>query len=293
MGTNLELCIAQDTTLNINDIRKLGIEFGKKGIYQLSYFYNFSYYLLSKDSTERVNAAIDAIDACLLSNHYNEAEQIIFSLENYSSDLTDVIKLKYGYSLVMQKQFTRGKIYLDKIQNKELFKDQFYFLKAYSEINTNQVPECISSLKQISNTFINYKGVEDIQSDIQGDRKIRQKHLAVALPLSVLVPGLGQAYSGFYFDAIQSFSLNAAFGMGAYSSWKYEMTKEKADRNYVLPSLTTLVFSVFYITNLYNTINVTQKSNLYSRNIFYKKIIDKFDIILENNQYFVRLKVKL
>jgi hypothetical protein len=92
---------------------------------------------------------------------------------------------------------------------------------------------------------------------------------------------------------MQAFGLNAAFGIGAFSAWKYELSKDKPNRNYVLPSLTTLIFSAFYITNLFNSVNVTQKANLYSENQYYRKIADHFDIILDRNQYFIRFKIDI
>jgi len=284
---------AQDTSLKVSNLRDLGVIFMEKGEYQLAYYYNYSYYQMETDTAKRIGAALDAIDACLLTGHYPEADKIIFDLENWRSDVTDLLKMKYAYSLLKQKEFTRANIYLSRIENPLVFLNQYHFLKAWSGLNSNLKSECIDNLNLIDNTFIAYNEVNGIKEMLTSDKKQKTKHVALSLPMSMLVPGLGQAYSGFYFDALQSFGLNAAFGIGAYSSWRYELTKDKTDRTYVLPALSTLIFSVFYITNLYNTVNVTHKANLYSEQEYFRKISDRFDIILENDTYFVRFKIRL
>lgn len=282
-----------DTSLNISTLRDLGVKFMQKGEYQLSYFYNYSYYLLSADLQKKKEAVIDAVDACLLTGHYPEAEKVIFDAENFGAEFSDQLKMKYGYSLIKQKEFTRAGIYLSKVEDPGRFPNQYHFLKAYTDINLKNTPECLGNLKAIDTSFPDYTEAGNIIGVLSADKKFRKKHLALSLPMSAILPGLGQAYSGFYFDALQSFGLNAAFGVGAYSAWKYELTKDKADRNYVLPGVTTLVFSIFYITNLYNTANVTQKANLYAESEYFRKISDRFDIIFDNNAYFVRFKIRM
>jgi TM2 domain-containing membrane protein YozV len=228
-----------------------------------------------------------------LTGHWKEAENLIFDLDNSRYKIADLLKMKYSYSLLMQKDYTRAGIYLSKIGDPGLFKNQYHFMKAYAEINTRQKPECIKDLDLIDNPFIAGDELTAIKNELADPAKIKKKHIGLALPMSAIVPGLGQAYSGFYFDALQSFGLNAAFGIGAYSAWKYELSKGKTNRNYVLPSLSTLILSAFYITNLFNSVNVTQKANLYSENQYYRKIANRFDIVLDRNQYFIRFKIDL
>ena len=284
---------SQDTLVSSGTLRRLGVKFLEKGEYQLSYFYNYSSYLLETDSVKKINAGVDAVDASLLTGHWKEAENLIFDLDNSRYKIADLLKMKYSYSLLMQKDYTRAGIYLSKIADPGIFKNQYHFMKAYAEINTRQKPECIKDLDLIDNSFIANEELTGIKNELAGPATFSKKHVGIALPLSVIVPGLGQAYSGFYFDALQSFGLNAAFGIGAYSAWKYELSKDKPNRNYVLPSLTTLIFSAFYITNLFNSVNVTQKANLFSENQYYRKIADHFDVILDRNQYFIRFKIDL
>jgi len=293
LAINSTWLYSQDTLVTSGTLRKLGVKFLEKGEYQLSYFYNYSCYLLETDSVKKISAAVDAVDASLLTGHWKEAENLIFDLGNSRYQIADLLKMKYSYSLLMQKDYTRAGIYLSKIADPGLFKNQYHFMKAYAEINARQKPECIKDLDLIDNSFIAGEELTGIKNELAGPAKIKKKHVGIALPMSAIVPGLGQAYSGFYFDALQAFGLNAAFGIGAYSAWKYELSKDKQNRNYVLPSLTTLIFSAFYITNLFNSVNVTQKSNLYSENQYYRKIADRFDIVLDRNQYFIRFKIDI
>jgi hypothetical protein len=267
--------------------------FLEKKEYQLSYFYNYSSYLLETDSSRKVSAAIDAIDACLFTGHYPEADRIIFDLDAAGNSVADLLKMKYSYSLLRQKEFTSAEIYLSRVSDPGRFPNQYHFMKACAEINSKQKTECLNDLSLIDDSFSAKTELAEIKNELTSPKNFRKKHVAIALPMSVLVPGLGQAYSGFYFDALQSFGLNAAFAIGTYSAWKYELSKSYDQRNYVLPSVSSLIFSVFYITNLFNVVNVTQKANLYSEDQYYRKLAEHFDLILDRNEYLIRFKIKL
>jgi hypothetical protein len=284
---------AQDSLLSSGTLRKLGTLFLEKGEYQLSYYYNYSAFLLEKDPVRKAGAAIDAVDACLMTGHYAEADRIIFDLDSTSREVADLLRMKYSYSLLKQKDYTRAGIYLSKITDPGKWPNQFHFMKAFSDIASRQKEQCLSELGMIDDSFAGSFDIQAIRSDLGNPKGIRKKHVGIALPLSAILPGLGQAYSGFYFDALQSFGLNAAFGIGAYASWKYELSKDHDKRNYILPSVSTLIFSAFYMTNLFNSVNVTQKANLYSEDQYFRKIADKFDVVMTTNGTFIRLKIKL
>lgn len=284
---------SRDTTISVASFRELGRQFMQKGEYQLSYFYNYSYYLLAADSVKRADAILDAVDACLLTGKYPEAERLIFDAEDFGSSFSDQLKIRYGYTLTRQGEYTKAGIYLNRIGDPGQFSNQYHFLQAYVDLNTNRPAECINNLKLIDNSFPEHNEINSLITALGESKKARKKHLILSMPMSAVLPGLGQAYSGFYFDALQSFGLNAAFGLGAYSAWRYELTKDKPDRNYVLPGLTTLIFSVFYISNLYNTANVTQKANLYAESERIRRFSERFDIVLENSSYFVRFRIRM
>jgi hypothetical protein len=265
----------------------------EKGEYQLAYYYNYSYYLLSADRNKKAEAAQDAVDACLHLGHYTEVERLIFEIETFNTEFTDLLKLKYSYALVKLGQYTKANLYLKNIEFPGNFPDQYYLLRAYTDVNSGSMADCLKNLNLINSSFSGYGEVNQIIKTINENSRANKKHLAISLPLSAVIPGLGQAYSGFYYDALQSFSLNLVFGAGAFSAWKYELTKSKDNRNYVLPGVTTLFFSAFYIANLYNTVNVTQKANLFSESERIRKISEKFDVVLDNNITFIRFRVKL
>jgi len=284
---------AQDTLPPAATLRRLGTLFLEKGEYQLSYYYNYSAYILEKDPVKKTSAAIDAVDACLIAGHYAEADRIIFDLDSTGPEVADLLRMKYAYSLLRQKDFTRAGVYLSSIKGDVKWPDQYHFMKAFTEISSKQKEACKTELGMIGDKFGASDEISSIMADLNSNKTFRKKHVAIALPLSAILPGLGQAYSGFYFDALQSFGLNTAFGIGTYASWKYELTKSKDNRNYVLPSISTLIFSAFYITNLFNAVNVTQKANLFSEDQYYRKIADKFDMVLDQNGTFIRLKINL
>ncbi|MFQ5825222.1 MAG: hypothetical protein ACE5JB_14330 [bacterium] len=105
----------------------------------------------------------------------------------------------------------------------------------------------------------------------------------------MILPGAGQAYSGFYFDAIQDFGLNLVLGYAAYASWRHELDYKRRDRNYVMPIISTAIWGIFYLTNLYNSVNAAEKANLYRENVYYSYILEKFQFILKNKDFFLNV----
>jgi hypothetical protein len=80
-----------------------------------------------------------------------------------------------------------------------------------------------------------------------GAKTMSSRSPALAVVLSAVLPGAGQAYSGHWFDAAQAFFFVGAFGVASYAAFRYE---QSGDRPYILTPLTLAVTSVFYLANV-------------------------------------------
>jgi len=281
---------ADDKYVEVSDLKKLAENFKKNDEHFLSYIFNFSSYFLSTNENEKLEFGLNALDSCLLTQHFEEAERIITILSNDFPEINEFLKYKYGYILIKSNRFIDGEIYLRNLQNSNIDINKILLLRAYAKINSNQIESCKDILSRIDINNFNYsKELEEIKFGLSNPKKIKKKHTFIALPLSILIPGAGQAYSGFYFDAIQDFAFNSILGYSTYASWKLEMSYNRKNRNYILPICSSAVFGIFYLTNLYNAINSTQKANLYIENQFYKKYIDKFDIIVNDKEFMLQI----
>ena len=121
-----------------------------------------------------------------------------------------------------------------------------------------------------------------------------RRHKIAAVLMSMSVPGLGQAYSGHYFDAIQSLAFNFLLGGAAYLSWKYEvLDRDSSDRNYALPVISTAAWSLFYLANIWNAANSASRYNRYRELRHYRSILDRFSIMHTDKQFFLNVTLPL
>lgn len=284
---NLE---ADDNYIKVSDLKSLADNFKKNNEHFLSYIFNFSTYYLTNNKNEKLEFGLNALDSCLLTQHFEEAERIITILSNDFPEKNEFLKYKYGYVLIKSNRFIDGEFYLRDLQNNNIDINKILLLRAYAKINSNQIESCKDILGKIdTNNFKYSKELEEINYELSKPKKIKKKHILIALPLSIFIPGAGQAYSGFHFDAIQDFAFNSILGYSTYASWKLEMSYNRENRNYILPVSSSIIFGVFYLTNLYNAINSAQKANLYIESQYYKNLINKFDIIINDNIFMLQI----
>jgi len=279
---------SQEANLKLLDLRQLAKQFYDENKYFLSYIYNLSFYHLTIDPAEKIKAGLDALDSCLMDNRFQEAEELIYKLEINSPQLKEYMTYKCGYSLLMSGRFADGDIYLTKLQQSEKLLTKIQFLRAYAKLNLNQPKECIEYLNKIKDEeFPHMDELNEIKHDLATGAKGGKKNKLVAFGLSAFIPGAGQAYSGLYFDAIQDFGFNLVLGYSAYASWRYELTYERGDRNYTMPLISTVVWGIFYLTNLHNAVNSANKANLYRENTYYTNILKKFQLVIKDKDYFL------
>ncbi len=285
---------AQDSTVRLSDLRKLAKRFQQDEQYFLSYIYNISYYHLEKDSTKKLLAAHDALKACVATSHFEEGMQVTELLINDFPKLSSYLKYQYGYILMRSGEFGAGDSLIRSIPETGMILPQIKFLLAFSQLTFYNNPSgSMEYLSQIDKArFPSKEQLLEIKTALTSKPPGTKKYKLIAVPLSMIIPGSGQIYSGFYFDGIQSFGFNMILGYAAYASWRHELNIERRDRNYVLPVLSTIVSGLFYISNIVNTFNAVDKANLYNQNKHYSTILDKFHIVMKDEDYFLNMQLR-
>lgn len=269
--------------INLNDFRTLGKLYREKNLHFLSYTYNLSYFYLTPKSEENLQAGLDALYSCILYNRHNEAE-ILFEdiIASYPEQLQRVSGV-YTYYLLRMNFLNISSELVSQVDDED--KEAFY--RSYIALHRNALTHSRQHLSLLSEDF-KYKAEADTLKMLIRQKPVyNKKYPALSLTMSTVLPGLGQFYAGSTFDALNSFSLNLITGIAAYASWRYELSKESSDRNYVLPAISSIAFTGFYITNLYNSVNIARKTNLYKESLYYEDILQRFNLIIRDQEYFL------
>ncbi len=280
---------AQERTLNISSLRHLAQQFQKNNQPFLSYLYNLSFYHLTADSTEKLQAGLDALHASFTTSHFEESKQVIGLLFNDYPNLKNKLTYQYGYLLMRNRQFGEGDRYMREVMGISALLSRIKFLRAYAQLTYFNYPEgCLKKLTEIKDTQFPYnEQLSEIKTALQSKPAGTKKSNFVAVPLSMIIPGSGQMYAGFFFDGMQSFGFNLVLGYATYASWRHELDLKRGDRNYVMPILSSFFSGLFYLSNIFNTVNSVNKANLYRQSKHYNAILEKFRIVMKNEEYFL------
>ena len=285
--------LTQETNLQVSDLRRLGKKFQNDNQLFTSYIYNLSFYYLTTDSNEKLAAGIDALDACIVAKRLSEGEMIIGRLLVDFPEYKNFLNYQYGYLLMLNRSINLAISRLEYLPKIPELSNRVKFMKAYAEVNFNNPEAGLKYLSQIEVDKFPYQDdLREVESNLSAEPAGKKKHKAVAVPLSIVLPGAGQLYSGFYFDALQSFGFNLILGYSAFASWRYELGLERKDRTYVLPILSSIVSGLFYVSNIFNSANSADKANLYRLNRQYSTILKQFELVLKDDTYFLNVNMK-
>lgn len=292
--SSIDSGISQDSVFKVNDLRRLATKFERNDQYFLSYIYNLAFYHLTSDTAEKFASGWDALQSCIKTRHFDEGELLVNQMVADFSHRENLLRYNMGYALILNGKFGKGIDYFDRISNGQSYADRINILRAYTALCFNQPVESKNILSTIKTDSFPYnKQLFEIESSLISEPAGGKKYKIIALPLSMILPGAGQFYSGFYFDALHSFSFNLSLGYAAFASWRYELGLSNEKRTYILPVFSTLIFGIFYLSNLYNTANVVDKANLSRWNSHYSKILEKFRLIIEDKSYFLKYNINL
>ena len=270
-------------SIAVADLAGLGDSYAAEKNHFMSYFFYSSAFKLSKDSALAVSCGFKALRSAILAERVLESSLLERELTARFPDLKDHAGSYYQYHLVRRKDFKTLSELSDSIANNE----SQLFLQAYAAFVLGKPARRDSLLERISGFPLQHE-VESIRQDLRLENQQPHKSKFLAGAISSMLPGAGQIYSGSLFDGLTSFGFCSISGLAAYSSWSYEMTKNRADRNYTLPVYASLGFAVFYIANIYNAVNSAEHYNLFMQKKYMEKISKSFEMILSDDKLFLK-----
>ncbi|MFH1957202.1 MAG: hypothetical protein ABIJ15_01830 [bacterium] len=170
----------------------------------------------------------------------------------------------------------RGKLY---------FLDKNYDSARISAENALNKPECAVEAQNVIIASDLYKanwqgaiksmsGFNRLNPKVENhfDKKspVKLKSPAVAVTMSALLPGLGQAYSKHYSDALVTFLINGLFIGGSAAAWR---------NDYKVTSVLCGAMGVtYYMGNLYNAGLFVYQYNNYLKDTFAKEIREELGL---------------
>lgn len=262
-----------------------------------AYLFAIAHYLLARDPDKRIRSGLRALDLSIGAGRFVEAERMV---ERFSEDfprdrrLQEFVSYRYGHGIMFGADIAPcEERYAALVQNVQ-YRDRVLFLWAYADVLQARPEEAKQRLEWIDGSQFAYGATaSEITNLLRKGPSFDRKHRLPALMMSAAIPGLGQAYAGHYFDAIQSATFSFLLGGVSYLAWKYEVVeRDRGDRNYSLPVIATGVFSVFYLGNLWNAVNSVNRYNRYHENIFYHGILSRFGVARTDRDYFVTFQYR-
>ena len=110
----------------------------------------------------------------------------------------------------------------------------------------------------------------EVESHLDKKSSIKLKSPAVAVTMSALLPGLGQAYSKHYSDALVTLLINGLFIGGSVAAWH---------NHYKVTSVLCVTMGVtYYLGNLYNAGLFVYQYNNYRKDTFAKEIREELGL---------------
>lgn len=270
---------------SIDNYLKLGEEYYLSNQYFLSYQNYSSAFLLEEDREKALEYGNKALESCINVNRINEGRWLIEKL----SSIED--KKEYYDSLSILLLLKNNKIkHADNIlSNYDNSKENLQILTAYSLFLKD---DYIQSMEVVNSINLDIEKLDNLKISFNVEPDFDKKSPVLAGILSGIIPGAGQIYTGHTFDAVNSLSLTGLLGGTSGVLWYYEMERDHNDRNYFLPTFSTVLFSFFYITNIYNSVNSANRYNSFQENNYYGNVLDKFKLIINDTGFFLGYRFK-
>ncbi|MBD3336992.1 MAG: hypothetical protein GF355_15875 [Candidatus Eisenbacteria bacterium] len=287
---------ANTKPLTAADFQALGDTLQLRGDEFAAYLFKLASYHLSADSTRKLRLGFQVVDLCLHAGRFAEADRMINSIaEDFplKTSYQNSLRYLYGYNLLLWGEYGRSDLHLRILQDEPFYRNRVLFLRAKNGIVDGRPEDSHALLSRINLKAFAYSGtVVSLMRTIEEGPRYASRSGILAGALSATVPGLGQAYAGHHFDAIQSFIFNVVLGSAAYLSWKYDvLDRDSDDRRYALPIFSTTVWSVFYAANIWNGVNAAHRYNRYKEMQHYEAILERFEVIQEDKNVFLQVSL--
>lgn len=247
--------------------------FSQENIYNLdnskkyaNFLYQSGDYELAAQEYERI-IFLDSlnIDAKLqLLRSYRFLKRYDLGIDKYKQWNIRQINFEEEYikNLLLSNYLNRAESFLETTTNFESTQQLFY--KVASSMLAYNIQKADSLLQDSS---IQSKPLNEYRTIIRDVHSFHKKRIGIALPMSMIVPGAGKIYVGYWKDGLMSLLLTGL------TVWQTQRAFEKKGIRSVYGWVYAGLGTGFYIGNLYGTVKSVKKFN----NNFKHKIIHRIE----------------
>jgi len=219
----------------------------------------------SSDDFVKINATKEIIRSYWLSQKYESGMTEIYRAQANLSTLPSNetwMNLYLGLNYYGQKLYPNALLSLEKasLLSPNEFYPSFYSALLYAELaDWKSVDLTLKTLMSMSLDEEQKTIISQIQSYSASRVTLPSKSPFLAGLFSFILPGFGQAYTGHWVDAAQSFALVGIFGLATYAAYKYE--DQSKSTFYPLTASLASATLIFHGSNIYGATTTAEFFN--------------------------------
>ncbi|NLJ10794.1 MAG: hypothetical protein GX438_10710 [Treponema sp.] len=210
----------------------------------------------SKDIDLNWICSVRIAESYWLSQKYESSLEYLFSIK----DINDVRKKEWLLTTIAlnyygMKLFPNAKMYFNEaIEKNDLLSPMPYLYRSLLNMEGDNFNDARSDLLSIKNERWTYNSdqieqtIDFASNTLQNIQSLPKKSPVLAASLSTLIPGLGQMYSGHWFDAIQAFTMIGSFALASYGVYLYEKAN---NGSYIYTGVLGAITLSFHLSNIY------------------------------------------
>lgn len=211
----------------------------------------------SDDENEKWISTVRIAESYWLSQKYESSLEFIFNMNNEQNDVTkkvwtlSTIALNY-YGM---KLFPNAKLYLNEaISINDNSSPLPYMYRSIINLEGGDTASAYLDLMTIKSQKWNVYSdqIDSVLNSafdtINKMQNLQKKSEVLSAGFSSIVPGLGQLYSGHWFDAIQALSMIGSFALASYGVYFYEKSNGGP---YIYTGVLSAITLSFHISNIY------------------------------------------
>jgi hypothetical protein len=269
-------------TLERSDFKELESFYKKANLPFINYLFSSSCYKLEHDRELKWQYGLNSLYTAVNNGRVEEARLVFEDMLVEYPEQKQTLNLEFAKNLMLNDKLLYARSIIKEIEDNS---DEKSFLNAYYQFR-NQIDfhRSNSFLKEINTNKDLIIAADSLFIMARDFDNLPKKSRTLAISLSAIVPGSGQLYAGFMFEGFTSFLYCASTGLATTSSFLYENSLDSDKRSYILPALSTSLFLVAYVSNIYNAANLTKRRRVVEQHmhrkrmdITYKRYINKIN----------------